>query len=465
MEKEINFNIFSKKDARITILSMAVVCVIFLSQIFLFYRLYESNIDLLQRELNLAAGEIYKQDLDRRLKILKQNDNPHIRYYGTEKPEEVTDTTKVTRIESKGANETKGGVVTVNAAIEEFVSKFEPINLRVLDSIAEASFDERGIKNSFYTEIIDIEQSKVLETTKTSADKPWQILSSNEISVNGAQTQALRITLMNPLSSFYIQIGAMFVLSILLCFICLYSFYVHQRTLARQKEVSKLKNDLFADVSHEQKGPLHLLKMVMSSLAKEKFLMDLEKRARLLRIANREIAKMDDQRDMILTMTKDDEGFLELNYTDFDLGEVIAESVKRFEETAEKPEELHIEMVNEIPDNSMIRADKDHITLVVSNLIENAIKYSKTPTEININLYRNNKSVCFSVSGNGIGIPEESFSTIFDRYTRVKSKETNAKGYGIGLNYVKRMVEKHRGEVTVTSKLGEGSEFTVVIPQ
>lgn len=464
MGKEIDFNIFSKKDARITIASMVIVFIIFLSQLFLFYRLYQSNIDLLQRELNLAVNEIYKEDLNRRLK--KKSSKPSLEYYGSTKPDAVTDTTKVTVINSKGAIDSKGAVMTMNAAIEEYVSKHRPIDLQVLDSIAADNLSRRGITNPFYSEIIDRdkERDSILHTSKTSDINPWQTLSSAPIPLNAAQTKTLVITLVNPLSSFYVQMGAMFFLSSLLCLICLYSFYVHQRTLARQKEVSKLKNELFADISHEFKRPLHSLKMVMSSLEQLDVAAKPEKKIRLVRIGNREVDKMDDQREMILTMSKDDEGFLELNYTDFDIREVIAESVKRFEDTVEKPEELDIEIKNDISGSSFVKADKEHISLVVSNLIENAIKYSKAPAKININLFRDNNSLCFSVSDNGIGISEENLSLIFDRFSRIPNTETKAKGYGIGLNYVKRIIEKHKGTVSVVSNRGEGSRFTISIP-
>lgn len=465
MGKELNINIFSKKDARITILSMVIVCIIFFSQLFLFYRLYESNIDLLQRELNLAVDRVYKEDLDRRLVGPSRNHIPYVAYYGPNKPDEVTDTTKVTSIQSHGALKSKGPVVTLNAAMEEYISRNTPINLHCIDSIASLVFESTDISNSFYSEIIDVENAKVLETSRKSDVRVLQTLSSNYIPLNAAQTKVLRITLINPLASFYLEIAIMFVLSFALSLICLYSFYVHQRSLARQKEVGKLKNDLFADISHEFKRPLQMLRMVMSSLSKEEFLMNLDKRNRFLRIGNREVAKMDDQREMILTMTKDDEGFLELNYSEFDLAEVISESAKRYEDAAENPGDLQVEIVNQIPYDSYVKADKEHITLIISNLIENAVKYSAVPAKININLYRDNKSVCFSVSDNGIGISEENLSMIFDRFSRVQGAETNAKGYGIGLNYVKRMVERHQGKIIITSKLGEGSTFLIVIPQ
>lgn len=463
MEEGKDIRIFSKKDSYITLASIVLVCIIFALQLFLFYRLYESNLDLLQRELNLAADEIYKEDLNRRLAILSQGKDPNLQYFGSQKPDAVTDTTKVITLDATKSVNTKSRVTMMNAALEEYASRREPIRLQALDSVAAKSFKKRGIHNSFYSEVIDIENNKVLQTSLTPDEHPVQTLSSNDIPVNAAQTKVLRITLINPLTSFYLQMATMLVLSMLLCFVCIYSFHVHRRSLAKQRQINRLKSDLFSDISHEFKRPLQTFSMVMSYFDGNKTIEDNEKRRRFLKIGKSEIKKMDTQLDMIIATTKDEEGFLQMNPASFDLTETVDSAVGHYLDTVLKM--LDIEVINAMKDDNNIFADKDHISKVISNLIENSIKYSKEPTEIVINLSRDNNNVYISVKDNGIGISKEDRLRIFDRYTRVENAEVKAKGYGIGLNYCKRIVEKHRGEITVVSELGKGSEFVVRLPQ
>ncbi|HCO66352.1 MAG TPA: hypothetical protein DIT04_01125 [Dysgonomonas sp.] len=464
MSQELNSNIFSKKDARITIGSIVVVILIFLSQLFLMYRWYQSNIDLLHRELNLAVDEIQKEDLNRRLQksVLP---TPIIQYYGKDKPSEVTDTTNVLVIDSKGAMDSIGSVITMNGAMEDFAAQTYPINLIELDSVAKKILERRGITNSFYSEIIDKEANVILDTTIPSNIDKGDVLSSSEIPVNAPLTKVLRINLINPMSSFYKEMILMLVLSLLLCVALIYSFYVHQRTLARQKEVAKLKDELYSSVSHEFKRPLHALVLVISMLGNPKILQDEAKRIRYTKLGEREIDKMKGQVEMILTMAKDEEGFFNLVYTDFDVVNFVRTTIDMFLAIQEKPGELEIEFTEEMQGNYMMNADADHMTLVICNLIENAIKYSEVPKKVKINLSRYNKSIRFSVKDNGLGISQEDQSRIFDRYVRVNENATNAKGHGIGLHYVKRIVEKHKGTVSVNSVPGEGSEFVVVIPQ
>lgn len=465
MKENSNIRVFSKRDSRITVGSIVLVCVIFLLQVFLLYRLYHSSLDLLQRELNLAVDEIYKADLSRRLQKLSRGKSPDIQFFGEKKPDAVTDTTKVTTINAAKTGNTQGqvSVTTVNAAIEEYVSKSEPIRLQTLDSIAAKCFERRGIKNSFYSEIIDVEKNRVLKSSLLPKRHPLQTLSSNDLPINAAQTKVLRITLINPLSADYIQMGGMLILSILLCIICIYSFYVHRRSLAKQRQINRLKSDLFSDISHEFKKPLQTLSMVISGFEDDRIMENDEKRGRYVKMGVAEIVKMNTQVEMILATTQEDEGFLELHYSRFDLTEETNIVAKHFLDTTLSI--LEIDVIDNMRGNSYIEADKDHISLVISNLVENAIKYSDPPSTIVINLLRDNNNIYISVKDNGIGISPEDQPHIFDRYSRARQSQVKAKGHGIGLDYSKRMVEKHGGEISVVSELNKGSEFVIRLPQ
>ncbi len=444
-----------------TRLSILAVGIIFLLQALLVYRLFQTNVDLLQRELNFITQSVYNIELSGRLGVKEANDVPDIKYYGTTPPPGI-DTTKVTRIDARGLDkkQNKGLASAMNIALEEFIAQKKPINLKIVDSLAVVLFKENNITLNLYSEIVDLSTNKVLETTRHDSYIPSDTIVSKGIPLNVKQTKALRLVLIDPMWKIYPQMAWMLILSLLLSIFCIYSLYVQKRTLAKQRQLSKLKNDFFSEVSHEFKRPLAVLLQSINSLSNEKIIVNEEKRTRMLNIAEQEIMKMTSKTDMLLSLAQEEEGLFELHRTEFDFAKVVFDLVDNAIDTT--PGSPEIDINNELK-NPMIFADKDHIEQVVSNLISNAIKYSRESIDIQIRLYQENNNICISVKDSGLGISRENLDVIFEKYSRV-GKTTHAKGHGIGLNYVKRIVEKHGGSISVDSQLNIGSQFIVKLP-
>ena len=114
----------------------------------------------------------------------------------------------------------------------------------------------------------------------------------------------------------------------------------------------------------------------------------------------------------------------------------------------------------------VIEGDKVHLTNVLYNLIDNAIKYSHKNPEIKVLLKENHSAVSLSVIDKGIGIPKEYHSKVFDRFFRVPNQDRhNVKGHGLGLHYVKTIIRKHRGDIKIASAASTGIDFSIVIPK
>lgn len=449
------------KYTNMTRLSILAVGLIFLSQALLVYRLYQTNIDLFQRELNLIVDYAHSMELNARLGYNKDSETPDVQYRDTPPP--GVDTTKVKRMDVRDRDKSKDkGVVSVMAlAMEEFISLKYPMSLQRIDSLMQVALDEKNIKLKFYSEIIDMDSDKVLETTWNGSSQPSDVLYSKEVPLNVRQTKALRVVLVEPMWEIYPQMAWMLVLSLLLSIFCIYSLYIQKRTLAKQRQLATLKNDFFSEVSHEFKRPLALLLQTMESLQNEKIVMNEEKRIRMLRIGEQEIIKMTGKTEMLLSLAQDEEGLFELHRSEFDLAKIVFDLADNAIDTT--PGSPEIDVDNELK-NPIIFGDKDHIEQVVSNLISNAIKYSKESSiDIHIKLYQEDNNVCISVKDTGLGISAENLQVIFEKYSRV-GKITHAKGHGIGLNYVKRIVEKHGGTISVESQLNIGSVFIVKLP-
>ncbi len=203
---------FFNKDLFLAGGSIVLLIVVFLLQLFLVLRVYESNKDLLRRELNLAVEEIYKIDLNRRLKDGNSGKDPDIRYYGSRKPAEVTDTSKVLIVDPGKHKGPQGHIELLNAVMEEYANLREPIRLQVLDSVAAECFKKRGISSSFYSEIVDAKSNKVLQTSLKPGMHYSQTVSSIDIPVNAAETRELRIILIDPYAVFNQQMTILVIL-------------------------------------------------------------------------------------------------------------------------------------------------------------------------------------------------------------------------------------------------------------
>ena len=165
--------------------------------------------------------------------------------------------------------------------------------------------------------------------------------------------------------------------------------------------------------------------------------------------------------NMIVALTKLEEGLLVLNKEPVNLNQMFEELKNKFVSYAAK--KVEIQMVYEA-DEILLKADASLLNQCFANLIDNAIKYSDNEVLIIINIRKTGQWILVSIKDNGYGISAEKLPKIFEKYNRAHTHNTKINGFGIGLNYVKTIVEKHKGEVDVKSQEGEGSEFSVLLP-
>lgn len=456
----------SFRDKILTWVSIVFVILIFLSQAGVIYSLFQTNMNLLTRELNLLAEEVYTASLDKRLDAGKKDIENNFQFKGINDAMVVPDTIQGKRVVyfkkdslSQNARQTSTSAI-LNLAIEEFISKTHPIVLTTLDKEVADALKRNNINLRFYLEIVDLNTNKVLETTLPATVHPSSTLSSKNMPLNIMQTKVLRIVLIEPMSKIYPQMAWMLVLSLLLSLVCIYCLYFQLKTLSKQRKLANLKSDFFSEVSHELKRPLSVLKQAVSSLDNEKIINDIDRRSKLLKIADLEINKMTEKTEMLLSLAMDDEGIFEVHKAEFDFVKIIYDLADEALDTTTKP--IDIDVANEVK-SPYITADQSHMEQVISNLLGNAIKYSKAVIDIRIRIYEEGAYTCISVKDNGLGIAADDLNIIFDKYTRV-AKTANIKGHGIGLNYVKRIIDKHKGIIDVTSEVGAGSTFTIKIP-
>lgn len=442
-------------------MSFALVIIVILLQVFFQYLLYNSNVDLLQKEVNEVAHEAYQRELTLRMSACPDVDSSFVynwKAVALAIPEGMTVRAENTSAED-GDNIDKSFSM-VNLVMEETLGKDSNVNLSVVDSIATALFSANGTTVSLYSELVDPSTNKILSTTLSRLDQSNRELFSEYILLNINGDRALRLVVSNPVAGVFSRMLIPFLLSLVLCLICIYNLNLYRNEGIERRESAQMKNETFMDFFHEFKKPLSVMLQVTSALEKEKVIQDKGRRELYLKIANKEVLKMSEQAEMILTIAMDNEGVLNLNYSEFDVEDMVTGSVRRLMNFSTELSDIKI--INTL-DNPVISGDQNLLEQAVNNLLTNAIKYSGASVSIEILLYCEDGKVCISVKDNGVGIAKEDIPFIFDRYYRSQNT-SGVKGHGIGLSFVKRIAERHKGDIVVKSDLGKGSEFIIQLP-
>lgn len=219
-----------------------------------------------------------------------------------------------------------------------------------------------------------------------------------------------------------------------------------------------------SDVSHELRTPLAVI------LAESEYTLayaeNLEEAKESIAVVNRQANRMLELMNQLLFFSRSDQGQLILNVESISVVDLVSELVEEYRELPDT-KDIRIVITNHIKGDVTIRADKMLFTRCVSNLINNAISYGKEHGHIDINIFCEDSKVGIAVSDDGIGIAGEHLEKIWDRFYQVEESRNKEKGssMGLGLSMVKMIVEKHEGSVDVTSKLNEGSTFTLYFPK
>lgn len=273
-------------------------------------------------------------------------------------------------------------------------------------------------------------------------------------------------TLLLSVSTPFTIIGEKMVVSILgsmlsMVFVALALLYMYN-TIVKQKQLSELKNDFISNVSHELKTPITTAQAAVQGLQFVEIQQNPEKVESYLATAVAEIRKLSAMVDKILTISLvENPGFI-LNPTRFNFESLLSKLVSSQQLRTDKP--IRIKLTYEaVPE---IFADKTELQQVMINLIDNAIKYSGEQVTIGILCRNYTEGIQILVSDDGNGIPEEYRDYIFYKFFRVPGTDGHkVKGYGLGLNYVKTMIEKHRGSIVLSDSGVKGSTFIIKLPQ
>ena len=320
------------------------------------------------------------------------------------------------------------------------VRETQRVHPAIIDSLLREEFNSHGIYLSFEFGIYDAKEKefRIVKANNEELLKSSTLTASlfpNDIIGN---TLSLMVSFPDKNQYLIRKIWLSLFTSIffILMIIAIFSYVVYK--VVHQKKLSDLKNDFINNMTHEFKTPIATVSLASEALQEESV------------YSSRELASMDKES------------------ISFDKKEVIMNSIitvavdRAIFQIEEKRGELKVQLLDS---NLEIVADETHLANAIFNLLDNAIKYSAGPPKIELSAIADNDRIIINIKDNGIGLSKNQQEDIFEKFYRVPTGNLHdVKGFGLGLNYVKYVIEGHKGKINVSSKLGKGSTFSLELP-
>lgn len=335
------------------------------------------------------------------------------------------------------------------------------------DSLLTASLSERGISLPYRLEYLHsgstFDSTLVYVDTLVVMNTPGYTPSSEAVQYNYSfdlsTHQSYRLS-MEPVTPLVLrQMSGILCTSFVILIVLGFSFWFLIRTIMKQKTLEEMKSDFTNNITHELKTPIAVAYAANDALLNFNQAEEKAQRDKYLRICQEQLQRLSGLVEQILTMSMERRKTFRLQLEEFSVQEVLEPLIEQHKLKAKKPVHFSIEIE---PRELTVIADRTHFSNIISNLIDNAIKYSPEEAEVSIGCHTANGQTEISVTDRGIGIAPERQKHLFDKFYRVPTGNLhNVKGYGLGLFYVKTLVEKQGGSVTVKSEMGKGSTFTI----
>lgn len=338
------------------------------------------------------------------------------------------------------------------------------IDASLLEFMLRTEFDKRKIQADFEYGIYDCANEKMMYGNYVQVN---DTKSKTEITKNlpkwNTQGYYFGVQFPNREAQILNQMGIWSFSSVVLLVVIVFFAYT-LFVILKQKRLSEIQKDFINNMTHEFKTPIATIAVSTEVLKNPDIIRQPERLLNYTTIIENENKRLKQHVERVLQMAKFDKETIELKKEPVNLHDVVQE-VARGMGAAIQENQIQLELtLNAV--EPVIAADKLHITNVVYNLLDNAIKYSAENPMVWISVKQGEKAtVVLEVRDNGIGVKEDDQKKIFEKFFRVPTGNVhNVKGFGLGLNYVKQMVEAHRGKITLKSHLGEGCTFRIYLP-
>jgi two-component system phosphate regulon sensor histidine kinase PhoR len=355
----------------------------------------------------------------------------------------------------------------VDELIEIKASRTErnEFNREYFDTLLSKEFLDKGIEAEFNFGILDNESNVFLTDSDADTSEIKSAKYRVRINKNDLFNDASYLTVHFPRKNSYIvsSVSSVLGISLFLILIIIGVFYKTVQMLIRQKKLTEIKNDLINNITHEFKTPISTISLACEALNEPLLIENPSSLPRYTGMIKDENQRLSHLVENLLSTAAIEKGEYKLNKTEADVHKIINEIIENHR--------LKVELKNgEITSslnaaNSKLKVDKFHFSNAINNLLDNAVKYSTDHPRITVSSWEDDGNLLISIKDSGIGISKTDQKKIFDTFYRVpKGNIHDVKGNGIGLSYTRKMIEAHNGTISVTSKLNEGSIFTIKLP-
>ena len=323
------------------------------------------------------------------------------------------------------------------------------------------------IKTDFKVSVFDCESSNMIYSeyvSDTKADENIDIPLPKEYLHNikgnnyfGVYFPSLKSYLTKEMFNWIISS----IVLVLFLFILAYAIFI----IFRQKRLSEIQKDFVNNMTHEFKTPLATIKISSEVLKNPNIVNNPERLLNYATIINNETIHLTHQVERVLQMAKSGKDIIQLNKENVEVKPLLLETIEKTYKPLVRSRggDIKIECTK---DDLYVYADKLHLKNVISNVLDNAIKYCTKKPIITLSASETEDSIVIAIKDNGIGISKENIKNIFNKFYRIPTGNLHdVKGFGLGLNYVKLICKSHGGDIKVNSELDKGSEFCIFIPK
>ena len=332
------------------------------------------------------------------------------------------------------------------------MDRYIPYDMEVMDSVLYNQLSNRFIYPDFLcVEVVNSNDSVICGNPKFNGESGLDSFSFNINPDEGIYYKAYMTPLTRHILS---QMFGIIITVFLLMVAFSLAFWYLFRTVSRLRTIEEMKDDFVSNMTHELKTPIAIAYSANDALLNYDTTNDPDKKTKYLTIANKQLKRLGELVENILAMSMERRKAMKLRPEDIPLREFVEEIAAAQRMRGDKDITINVN----VADNIVVEADKTHLANVLNNLVDNAIKYSGDSVEITVT----GDSHDLSVRDNGIGIPSKSIPYLFNKFYRVPhGNRQDVRGYGIGLYYVKSILDKMGWDIEAKSTEGEGSVFTI----
>jgi two-component system phosphate regulon sensor histidine kinase PhoR len=339
------------------------------------------------------------------------------------------------------------------------------VDNREIENAVGRSLLYTGIQTPF--EFAVIKNGKVAEGTYKKSDRNDFLRSKYKVRLfaDNIISQDMLLSVVFPERANYVLGSMAWILggSLLFSIIILATFAMSLFFIIRQKKIADMKSDFLNNMTHEFKTPIATISLAADTITNPKVINDEPSVRHFIGMIKKENSRMNKKVETILQIASLDKKEIDFKFENVSLHSVIEKAVDTIDILVQQRNGKII--LNLDATNPVIFGDEEHLLNLVNNLLDNAIKYSPESPDITLTTKNNERGIIMSVEDKGIGMSKSVQSRIFERFYRQTSGNVHdVKGFGLGLNYARAIIEAHKGNVIVISELGKGSRFDVFLP-